>query len=107
MILVVRFERGVPPGPGRNRGRTPRSFAEHRVQRSVSRRIPPNPSKSKAKPPSAAPAASPHPQPIEGRAEPDSSFFLALMEAPMTKRALRRLARDGEFNPAQFEDDGK
>jgi phosphate starvation-inducible PhoH-like protein len=25
----------------------------------------------------------------------------------MTKRALRRLARDGEFNPAQFEDDGK
>jgi phosphate starvation-inducible PhoH-like protein len=36
-----------------------------------------------------------------------SPFFLVLTEALMTKRALKRMVREGEFNPGQFEDDGK
>jgi phosphate starvation-inducible PhoH-like protein len=37
-----------------------------------------------------------------------SPFFLGPnLEALMTKRALKRMVREGEFNPGQFEDDGK
>jgi phosphate starvation-inducible PhoH-like protein len=34
-----------------------------------------------------------------------SPFFLAPTEALMTKRALKRMVREGEFNPGQFDDD--
>ncbi len=34
-------------------------------------------------------------------------FFLVLTEAQMTKRALKRMVREGEFNPGQFDDDDK
>jgi phosphate starvation-inducible PhoH-like protein len=34
-----------------------------------------------------------------------SPFFLVPTEAQMTKRALKRMVREGEFNPGQFDDD--
>ena len=41
----------------------------------------------------------------EGRTIAVSPFFLAPTEALMTKRALKRMVREGEFNPGQFDDD--
>jgi phosphate starvation-inducible PhoH-like protein len=51
----------------------------------------------------------PHPIDLpEGRTITVSPFFLApKLEALMTKRALKRMVREGEFNPGQFNDDGK
>src|SRR5262249_38581333 len=37
----------------------------------------------------------------------DQPFFLAPMEALMTKRALKRQLREGAFDASQFEDEGK
>ena len=48
-----------------------------------------------------------HPRFVPGRAISVSPFFLVPAEAHMTKRALKRLVREGEFNPAQFEEDSK
>ena len=80
--------------------------AEKAVSRSVVRRSPAAPHRSKAEPPGAAVPSPLASHSSQGRSIADPPFFLIPTEGSMTKRACKRMVREGAFDDADF-DDGK